>query len=57
MMMGEDIFLKLWRFFSALCPPLVPPLTEREMHKTYLVWDSFEKNLPKYMGHKCEFLV
>ncbi len=21
------------------------------------MWDSFEKNLPKYMGHKCDFLV
>lgn len=55
--MGEINFNKMWRFFSALCPPLQPPQTEREIHKSYLTFESMEQFLPKYFGHKCDFLV
>lgn len=33
------------------------PFTELEQPKAYITADSFENNLPKYMGHKCDFLT
>ena len=56
-LMGEDMFQRMWGFFKALCPPLLHPFTEREQHKAYITAESFEKNLPKYFGHKCDFLA
>lgn len=47
----------MWRFFSAICPPLQPPFTEREPHKSYLTFESLQKFLPIYFGPKCDFLV
>lgn len=51
------MFQKLWRFFSALCTPLLHPYTELEQHKAYITAESFENKLPKYFGHKCDFLA
>ena len=33
------------------------PFTELEQSKAYITADSFENNLPKYLGYKCDFLT
>ena len=53
---GDD-YLKMWRFFEALCEPPQPPFTKLEKHTAFITYDSMLRFLPKYWGHECEFLA
>lgn len=56
-MLGESLFLKLWRFFNFVAVPPPAPHTEWEKHKAYITHDSLERQLTKYWGHECLFLT
>ena len=53
----KDIYHRLWRSFSFLAVPVPKPFTEWAKDKAYMTVDSMKSNLPKFMGHECEFLV
>jgi hypothetical protein len=54
---GEEMWRKLSRFFIAMCTPLLPPHTKRELHKSYITQKSFAENLPQWWGCECDFLA
>jgi hypothetical protein len=42
-MLGEPLFLKLWRFFVFVAVPAPAPYTEWEKHKAYITHESLER--------------